>query len=76
LDAVIEAAERATERARAGDRGNADQFLQAVARGIERVVDRLDAVGEEVPEPFVNAVGNRAEQAARRAAQARRSEKL
>ncbi len=76
LDAVIEAAERATERARAGDRGNADQFLQAVARGIERVVGRLDAVGEEVPEPFVNAVGNRAEQAARRAEQARRSEKL
>ena len=76
LDAVIEAAERATERARAGDRGSADQFLQAVARGIERVVGRLDAVGEEVPEPFVNAVGNRAEQAARRAEQARRAEKL
>jgi len=76
LDAVIEAAERATENARAGDRGNADQQLQAVARGIERIVDRLRSIGEDVPEEFTNAVGNRAEQAARRAEQAQRSEKL
>ena len=76
LDAVIEAAERATERARAGDRGTADQFLRAVARGIERVVERLDDVDEAVPTQFTNAVGNRADQAARRAEQARRSEKL
>jgi hypothetical protein len=76
LDAVIEAAERATENARAGNPGNADRRLRAVEAGIERVVSRLDAIGEEVPEPFVNAVRNRADQAARRATQARAAEKL
>ena len=76
LDAVIESARRATESARAGDRGNADQQLQAVSRGIDRVVERLDEVGEDVPEAFTNAVGNRADQAAKRAGQARNAEKL
>nr|WP_246403679.1 hypothetical protein [Halobellus ruber] len=76
LDAVIEAAERATESARAGNRGNADRQLRAVEAGIERVIRRLDAIGEEVPEPFVNAVRNRAEQATKRAAQARKAEQL
>jgi hypothetical protein len=76
LDAVIQAAQRATENARAGDRGNADRQLRAVEAGIERVVRRLDAIGEPVPEPFINAVRNRAEQATKRAAQARAAEKL
>ena len=76
LDAVIEAARRATENARAGDRGSADRRLQAVSRGIERVVERLDEVGEDVPEPFLNAVRNRTDQASKRAAQAQNAEKL
>ena len=76
LDAVIEAARRATESARAGDRGTADQQLQAVAMGIERVTERLDDIGEDAPEPFANAVGNRAAQASKRAEQAQSAEKL
>ena len=76
LDAVIEAAQRATENARAGDRGNADQQLQAVAMGIDRVVDRLDDVDEGVPESFLNAVRNRSDQATQRAEQAQRAQKL
>jgi len=76
LDAVIEAARRAAENARSGDRGNADRRLRAVEVGIEQVTQRLDDVGEGVPEPFVNAVRNRAEQAARRTKQAQNAEKL
>ena len=76
LDAVIEAAQRATENARAGDRGNADQQLQAVAMGIDRVVGRLSELDEGVPESFLNAVRNRTDQAARRTDQAQRAQKL
>jgi hypothetical protein len=76
LDAVIEAAERATENARAGKGGNADRQLRAVAAGIDRVVDRLDDIESGVPESFLNAVRNRADQAARRSEQAQRAEKL
>ena len=40
------------------------------------MVERLDGVGEDVPEAFTNAVGNRADQAAKRTGQARNAEKL
>ena len=76
LDAVIEAAERATENARAGNQGNADRQLQAVAMGIDRVVDRLDDVDEGVPASFLNAVRNRSAQVERRSEQAQRAQKL
>ena len=76
LDAVIEAAERATDNARAGDQGNADRQLQAVAMGIDRVVDRLDDIEEGVPESFLNAVRNRSAQVERRAEQAQSARKL
>ena len=76
LDAVIEAAERATESARAGDQGNADRQLRAVAVGIDRVVDRLAEIDEGVPESFLAAVRNRSDQVARRAEQAQRARKL
>ena len=76
LDAVIEAARRATENARAGDRGNTNQQLQAVAMGLKRVTERLDDIGEVAPEPFANAVGNRAKQASKRTEQAQNVEKL
>ena len=76
LDAIIEAAQRATESARAGDQGNADRQLRAVAIGADRVADRLAEVDEEVPESFLNAVRNRSAQVERRAEQAQRAEKL
>ena len=76
LDAVIAAAQRATENARAGDRGTADQQLQAVAMGIDRVVERLSEIDEGVPEPFLNAIRNRTDQATKRAEQAQRAQKL
>jgi hypothetical protein len=44
--------------------------------GIERVTERLDDIGEDAPEPFANAVGNRAAQASKRAEQAQSAEKL
>ena len=76
FDAIVEAASRAAERARAGERGNADQQLQAVETGLERVLDRIEAAGDTVPEPLTNAARNRIAQANRRVTQAQQSEKL
>ncbi|WP_254279247.1 hypothetical protein [Haloarcula marina] len=76
LEAVGEAATRASERARAGDRGNADRQLEAVAERLQRVATRLSEASDDLPDPLSNAARNRLEQATRRTEQARASEKL
>ena len=76
FDAIVEAASRAAERARAGERGNADRQLQAVETGLERVLERIEAAGDAIPEPLTNAARNRITQANRRVTQAQQSEKL
>jgi len=76
LAAVVEAAERATERAEAGDRGNADKQLQAVADRLQRVATRIDDASDALPDPLSNAARNRLEQAERRVEQAQAADKL
>jgi len=76
LGAVVDAAERATERARAGDRGNANRQLRAVAGRLERVATRIDEASDALPDPLSEAAERRLEQATRRAEQARNAEKL
>ena len=74
--AVVDAAERAAERAREGDRGGADRQLEVVAERLQRAGDRLAEASADVPDPLSRATERRLEQAERRAAQARESEKL
>jgi len=76
LDAIVTAAERAAENARAGERANADQQLAAVATGLERVVELITQAAEDLPDPLERAVETRIEEATRRAEQARNAEKL
>ncbi|MFC5133142.1 MULTISPECIES: hypothetical protein [Haloferacaceae] len=76
LAAVVDAAERAEERAREGDRGNTDRQLEVVAERLQRVSERLEAARSGLPPGLSNAAGNRLEQADRRAEQARDAEKL
>ncbi|AGB32977.1 hypothetical protein C488_10016 [Natrinema pellirubrum DSM 15624] len=76
LAAVADAASRAAERARAGDRGNADEQLEAVRDRLERVGERLAAAEEDMPASLSRATEKRLEQADRRAEQARASETL
>ncbi|GAA0520457.1 hypothetical protein SAMN04488066_12619 [Halorubrum aquaticum] len=76
LAAVVEAAERAEERAREGDRGNADRQLEVVAERLARVAERLEAARSGLPPGLSNATGRRLEQADRRAEQALDAEKL
>nr|WP_277410160.1 hypothetical protein [Natrinema longum] len=76
LAAVVDAARRAAERARDGDRGNADRQLETVLERLERVSERLAEARDEVPESLSNASEKRLEQATRRSEQARNAEKL
>jgi len=76
LDAVAEAARRAAEQAQAGERGNADQRLEAVANRLERVETRLAEARGSLPDGVANANDRRLEQARRRAEQARAAKKL
>ncbi|WP_345780183.1 hypothetical protein [Halobellus litoreus] len=76
LDAIVTAAERAAENARAGERANADQQLAAVATGLERVVELVTQAAADLPDPLERAVQTRVEEATRRAEQARNAEKL
>ncbi|WP_336024547.1 hypothetical protein [Halobellus salinisoli] len=76
LDAIVSAAERAAQNARAGDRANADRQIRAVETGLERVVERVAAASDDLPEPIANAVRNRVDEATRRAEQARNADKL
>jgi hypothetical protein len=76
LGAVADAAERAAERARAGDRGGADRHLETVASRLERVTTRLSAARGDLPPPVSNATDTRLEQSRRRTRQAKRANKL
>jgi len=76
LAAVVEAAMRATERAEAGDRGNADKQLQAVADRLQRVATRIEDASDDLDDPLTNAARKRLEQAQRRAEQAQAADKL
>ncbi|MFA9518325.1 hypothetical protein ACERIT_14105 [Halopenitus sp. H-Gu1] len=76
LQAVVESARAASERARAGDRGGADQRLMTVAERLERVSDRLAEAEADLPNSLSNATQNRLDQATRRAEQARDATKL
>ncbi|WP_436930140.1 hypothetical protein [Halosimplex halobium] len=76
LAAIAEAADRAAERAEAGDRGQADASIEAVASRLERATDRLEAARADLPPGLANAADNRFEQIERRSRQAIESEKL
>ncbi|USZ71436.1 hypothetical protein [Natronosalvus halobius] len=76
LAAVVEAARKAAERARASDRGRADKQLDTVAERLQRVASRLTEVSDDLPEPLSNAAHNRMKQANRRTEQARNAENL
>ncbi|MDF9745567.1 hypothetical protein [Natrinema salsiterrestre] len=76
LAAVAESAQRAAERARDSDRGNADKQLEAVRNRLERVTTRLAEAEGEIPDSLSKATANRLEQADRRSRQARDAEKL
>ncbi|WP_186764097.1 hypothetical protein [Haloarcula hispanica] len=76
LAAVVEAAKRATERAEAGDRGNADKQLQAVADRLQRVATRIEDANDDLSDPLSNAARKRLDQAERRTEQAQAADKL
>nr|WP_029601576.1 hypothetical protein [Halobiforma lacisalsi] len=76
LAAVVEAARRAAERGRAGERGNADKQLETVVERLQRVEDRLAEARNDLPEPVARATNNRLKQADRRTEQARNETKL
>ena len=74
--AVVEAATRAAENARGGDRAGADQQLQAAEGALDRLAEQIEAAADVVPDPLQNAARNRVDQARQRASQAQRLEKL
>ena len=76
LDAVVEAAQRAAQRAEDGDRGNADRQLETAAARLERVSTRIAEASDDLPDPLSAAARNRLDQATRRNQQARDQEKL
>jgi hypothetical protein len=76
LEAVAEAAQRAAAAAEAGDRGQADQRLEAVVERLERVATRLQEARDSLPASLGRATSNRLEQARRRSEQAKGADKL
>ncbi|AFO59224.1 hypothetical protein [Natrinema sp. J7-2] len=76
LAAVVDAARRAAERARANDRGATERQLETVLERLQRAEERLAEARTDVPASLSNATGKRLEQASRRTEQARRVEKL
>jgi hypothetical protein len=70
LEATGSAAERATERATAGDREEADRKLQTVESGLEKVASNLESAADDLPDPIERAVDRRLVQARRRVQQA------
>ena len=76
LDAVANAARRAAEAAAAGDRGRANQNLDAVIERLERVATRLTEENDALPGSLARATNNRLDQARRRSDQAKNAEKL
>lgn len=76
LAAVSEAAQKAAERARAGDRGDADTHLDTVVERLQRIENLLAEARDDLPRSLSNATRNRLEQADQRTEQARNAEKL
>ncbi|WP_226482006.1 hypothetical protein [Natrinema amylolyticum] len=76
LAAVVDAAQRAAERARAKERGNTDKQLENVLERLRRAEERLAEARGDVPALLSNATGKRLEQADRRSEQAQQAEKL
>ena len=76
LKAVSTAADRAAERADAGDRGAADSRLETVAEQLGIVSDRLADSRGELTAPVAAAVERRVEEARRRTDQALETQKL
>ncbi|WP_435364212.1 hypothetical protein [Haloarchaeobius sp. DYHT-AS-18] len=76
LEAIADSADRAAERAAAGERGNADKALQAVTDSLERASERLSEARESLPGPVGDAARRRLDQANQRAEQALDAEKL
>ncbi|MFC6955343.1 hypothetical protein [Halorubellus litoreus] len=76
LGAVVDAAERAAERAAAGDRENADRQLETVVERLQRVADKLADASDAIPDDLGLATDKRLQQARERTEQAKRAEKL
>jgi hypothetical protein len=76
LEAVGEAAKRSADRAAAGERGAADQSLEADQNRLGRIADRLDDAGADLPDDLERAIDHRLDQLDRRSKQARNAEKL
>jgi len=76
MEAVSGAAERAAERAEAGDQQGTDRALEALASNLQRVVERFDGLRDTLPEHEAAATDRRFRQAQRRTNQAIASEKL
>ncbi|WP_251341521.1 hypothetical protein [Haloplanus halophilus] len=76
LEAVSGAANRAAERAAAGDRAGSDRALDALAANLRRTVERFEGLRDTLPEPVAAAVDRRFRQARRRTNQALAAEKL
>jgi hypothetical protein len=76
LDAVAASADRARERAEAGDGTGADKSLEAVQTRLKAVADRLEEASDDLPDPISSAIDRRLEQARRRTEQALTAEKL
>ncbi|NHN41165.1 hypothetical protein G9C85_05880 [Halorubellus sp. JP-L1] len=76
LEAVVDAARRAAERAEAGDRERADRQLETVVERLQLVADRLAAASDAIPDDLGLATDKRLQQARNRTEQARDAEKL
>nr|WP_236044506.1 hypothetical protein [Halomicroarcula salinisoli] len=76
LRAVVDAAEKAAQRAEEGDRGNTDRQLETVAARLERVSTKISEASGAMPDPLSAAARKRLDQATRRNQQARDQEKL
>jgi hypothetical protein len=76
LAAVAEAADRAAERAAAGDAENADKKLEVVRMRLSNVTERLDEARDSLPDDLARATDRRLEQSRKRSKQAKEAEKL
>ncbi len=76
LDAVVSAAQRASEEASAGKRGNADRQLETVANRLDRVSTKLTEASDALSDPLSAAARKRLDQARRRNTQARDAQSL
>jgi hypothetical protein len=76
IEAVSAAAERAAERAEAGDRRGADQALQTLSGSLQRAAERFDGLRGTLPAREASAVDRQFRRARRRTNQAIAAEKL